>query len=100
MYADATLSPGTARELARATALRKPRLLIWHSGPHFPPTAAAKLLGADADAEEDAHGPLLLRLPARGELRSGYVDAGVRHAAVADEVLEALARRGIVAVAR
>ncbi len=100
MYADAALSPATARELALACDLKKPRLLIWHSGPHFPPTAVAKALLLRNDAAAAAAAEPLQRIPAAGDLRSGYADAGVRHAAVAEEVLDELARLGIVAIVR
>jgi hypothetical protein len=80
-YGDAAASPWTARELVLADNMKKPLIPVWHSGP-YPPKAVAIYLGGTQ------------RIPG-GNFSKGYVESKVSHAAVAEELVAALARAGV-----
>jgi hypothetical protein len=71
----------TKRELVMADNLRKPLIPVWHSGP-YPPKAVEIYLGGKQ------------RIPG-GTFLNGYAAAKVTHAAVAEELVAALARAGV-----
>lgn len=81
-YGFGEVSPWTARELGLAAKLNKPLLAVWHSGPWPPPAIEIYLVNTQY-------------IPNRGDLRDGYVAAGVPLDDVADELAGALARLGI-----
>ncbi len=72
----------TKRELVMADNLRKPLIPVWHSGP-YPPKAVEIFLGGKQ------------RIPG-GNFNNGYVAAKIAHSAVAEELIAALLRAGIV----
>jgi hypothetical protein len=72
----------TKRELVMADNLRKPLIPVWHSGP-YPPKAVEIFLGGKQ------------RIPG-GNFSDGYVAAKIAHSAVAEELIAALLRAGIV----
>ena len=71
----------TKREFGMADNLRKLLIPVWHSGP-YPPAAVAIYLG------------IKQRIPT-GNFSCGYVESGVSHAAIADELADALLRAGV-----
>lgn len=75
-------SKWTAREIALADDLNKLIMPVWHSGP-YPPKAARMVLGNTQ------------RVPC-GTMDAGYVAAGMSHEAVAAELADALASKGVL----
>ena len=71
----------TMREIVHADNLSKPLLPVWHSGP-YPPNSVAIYLGSRQ------------RIPT-GDYLNGYVQAGISHTCVAEELSAALVKAGV-----
>ena len=83
-YGDKAVSSWTHAELNMANNLSKPLLPVWHSGP-FPPR------GVEIQLTTKQRVPI-----AASASGGGYVAEGISHEAVAEELAEALLRKGVV----